>query len=257
MLRNILLSCLLLPPWFCAGCTPQMRQMIWPTVSLAALPIIEEPDKSFLNFSECAKPPEKDRAPLQAPELISTGSAYLSEALYVVSPEVTESRVSAAIDCFSRALRLNPESYEASLGAGIAYLASARLLEARGLDLENYLGGARSMLGHAYMLRHGAYEPLYYLAEVALLEGKTKLARLFLTPLQISGVKEGPVNMLLGRVAEQEGKMQDAVSFYRKSASIGWPRETARYSAQCAEDLVNPRKGVKVTWKIKASVGLR
>lgn len=257
MLGNILLSRLLLPLWFCAGCIPDVRQILWPKVSFAALPVIEQPDKSFLNYSECAKPPDKDRTPLQAPELISAGAGYLSEALYVVNLDVTKSRVSAALDCFSRALRLNPESYDASLGAGIAYLAGARLLEARGLDLENYLGGARSMLGQAYMLRHGAYEPLYYLAEVALLEGDPKLARLFLTPLQIAGVKEGPVNMLLGRVAEQEGKVQDAVSFYRKSASIGWPRETARYSAECAEDLVNPKKGLKVSWKVKAAVGLR
>jgi tetratricopeptide (TPR) repeat protein len=205
----------------------------------------------LLRSSECARPPASHAGPYLASELIALGSSNLSTALSLAGAPTSESlELSTAIDCFGRALRLVPESYEASLGMGIAYLAGARFLDKKGEERDNFLGGARNMLGHAYTLRHGAYEPLYYLAEVALVEGNLALARQFLIPLQSARVKEGPVNMLLGRLSELEGKTQEAVGLYRRAISIGWPHETTRYSSiRVAELAPAPKNLLKLVIK--------
>jgi tetratricopeptide (TPR) repeat protein len=195
----------------------------------------------LLSSSECARPPDRQAGQYLASDLIALGSSHLATALSLAGTPTSESlELPTAIDCFGRALRLVPESYEASLGMGIAYLAGARFLDKKEAERDNFLSGARNMLGHAYTLRHGAYEPLYYLAEVALVEGKLVLARQFLIPLQSAGVKEGPVNMLMGRLSELEGKKQEAVGFYRKAISIGWPHETTSYSSTRVAELAPP-----------------
>jgi hypothetical protein len=217
----------------CAGCLSGFPALGLPFGNASS----RTSDRSFLLSSECARPSDKGGQQLQAPQLITLGSTYLSQSLYLGAAANQQSTM--AIDCFGRALRLVPESYEARLGMGIAYLASAKTALAPE-ENRNLLAGARNMLGHAYMLRHGAYEPLYYLAEVAIMEGKLSLAHQFLTPLQATGVKEGPVNMLLGRLSELEGKKQDAIAFYRKAISIGWPAETASYASSRFSTLSTP-----------------
>lgn len=196
--------------------------------------------------SRCAKPPAEGQQ-FDAKELMGIGSDYLNTALQFIESPISRIYTFGAIDCFGRALRLVPESYEARVGMGVAYLANARSYGVKNSKRKNFLNGARSMLGHAYMLRHGAYEPLYYLAEIAFLEGRFELAHEFLTPLQATGVKEGPVNMLLGRLSEAEGKRFEARTFYRRAASIGWPAETASYATRRLAILTKPSNKDKIS----------
>jgi len=182
----------------------------------------------------CAKPTAEGSKPMLTPELVDYGNVYLDGALRdLANAEIVDVQapLRQSSDCFGRALRLTPDSYEAQLSMSVAYLARARLAAVGSSDRASLLDGARHMLGRAYMLRHGAYEPLYYLAEVALAEGKPQEARRLLEPLRVAGVKEGPVNMLLGSLSEREGKARAAEAFYRKAVAAGWPADTLIFAA--------------------------
>lgn len=170
--------------------------------------------------------------PLQAPALTERGSQYLDDALQsMAQPGVSgaQAQLQKSSECFNRALRLAPDSYEVQLSMGIAYLALARLAS-QGSDRASLLQGARHILGRAYMLRHGSYEPLYYLAEVAATDGDLELARKLVEPLRVAHVKEGPVNVLLGYLSERKGKFDDAREFYRKAVAAGWPAESLSFA---------------------------
>jgi tetratricopeptide (TPR) repeat protein len=173
--------------------------------------------------------------PLTTPALVGRGNLYLDSALRAIARpgsfdwQRTMHELQQSNDCFGRALRLAPNSYEAQLGLGVAQLAQARFAVSEPGYRRSLLQGARRLLGRAYMLRHGAYEPLYYLAEVAAAEEDFALARRLLAPLRSAAVKEGPVNMLLGYLSEQEGDKAEAVAFYRKAAAVGFPVETSMF----------------------------
>lgn len=171
---------------------------------------------------------------MQTSELVEQGNEYLDSALRdLEQPDFLDLQtvLQRSSDCFGRALRLAPDSYDAQLSMGVAHLARARLAREKTTERTSLLQGARRMLGRAYMLRQGAYEPLYYLAEVAVAEGDTAQARRLLEPLRIAGVKDGPVNMLLGYLSERDGKTDDARGFYRKAVAAGWPVETLTFAA--------------------------
>lgn len=183
----------------------------------------------------CAKPStDGSNQPLQTSALVAQGNLYLEGGLrdltrYTVLDVAATLRQSG--DCFGRALRLAPDSYEAHLSMGIAYLARARMQDEDTPDRADLLNGARRLLGRAYMLRHGAFEPLYYLAEVAATQGDLALARRLLEPLHRAGVKEGAVNMLLGSLSERQDKPREARTFYRKAVAAGWPPEALSFAA--------------------------
>lgn len=171
--------------------------------------------------------------PLQAPALTERGSQYLDDALQSMALSSSlgaRAQLRKSSECFGRALRLAPDSYEVQLGMGVAYLAQARLTAEGNPDRASLLQGARHIIGRAYMLRHGSYEPLYYLAEVAATDGDLELARKLVEPLRVAHVKEGPVNVLLGYLSERKGKIEDAREFYRKAVAAGWPAESLSFA---------------------------
>lgn len=142
-------------------------------------------------------------------------------------------------ECLGKALRLAPDDYVARLALGVSYLMLAKTEYRRGEAAPGqagdwvpgpnwgmYLGAAKQQLGYAYMLRAGQYEPLYYLAEVAVEEGDFAQAREFLKPLQNTGYKRGPVLALQGFMAEWEGKPADADVYYQQVLQSGWPYTT-------------------------------
>lgn len=180
----------------------------------------------------CAEPATAGSGqPQQTPELVERGNAYLGDALHgLQGDDLRDAELQQSSVCFTRALHIAPDNYEAQLGLSVAYLARARLASETD-QRSNWLQAARYMLGRAYMQRHGAYEPLYYLAEVAAAEGKLQLAQRFLEPLRNASVKEGPVNLLLGELSERQGKTRDAAMFYLRAMSAGWPSETVRFAA--------------------------
>jgi hypothetical protein len=173
----------------------------------------------------------------QTSELVERGNAYLGDALRgVQKDDLPDTELKQSSDCFTRALYFAPDSYEAQLGLSVAYLARSRL-DSGAEQRSNLLQAARRMLGRAYMLRHGALEPLYYLAEVAAAEGKPELAQRLLAPLRHAGVKAGPVYLLLGELSERRYRRRDAAIFYLKAISTGWPSETVGFAASRFRDL--------------------
>jgi tetratricopeptide (TPR) repeat protein len=195
----------------------------------------------IVEVSTCARPAAGgSNQPLQTPDLVEQGNDYLDSALRDLSRSDVldvQTPLRQSCDCFGRALRLSPDSYEAQLSMSVAYLARARLAPEGSVDRVSLLEGARHMLGRAYMVRHGAYEPLYYLAEVAVAEGKLALARRLLEPLRIARMKEGPVNVLLGQLSERRGQIQEAATFYRDAVAAGWPAATLLFAASRYREL--------------------
>ena len=187
----------------------------------------------------CAELVGTDKRPQQTPELVHRGTAFLDGALRELARSDEDEddeedgdahiKLRQANDCFGRALRITPDSYDAQIGTSVAYLAFARMAEPQ--NKRRLLGSARSILGRAYMSRHGGYEPLYYLAEVAVAAGDLAVARRFLEVLRVAGVKEGPVNMLLGYVSELQDMQREAAEYYRKAVLAGWPSEIASFAA--------------------------
>jgi tetratricopeptide (TPR) repeat protein len=211
-----------LAPWLAAGFTAGCHHL------------------ASIEISSCARPAASGSQPLQTPELVEQGNAYLHSALRELAhyDDVDiQSPLRQAVDCYGRALRLSPDSYEAQLSMSVAYLARARLAPAKSMDRASLLEGARHMLGRAYMLRHGAYEPLYYLAQVAIEEGNLDLARQLLEVLQAARFKEGPVNMLLGHLYERLRNRREAAAFYAQAMAAGWPAESMLWSANRFRDI--------------------
>lgn len=169
-------------------------------------------------------------------KLLRAGDDALESALDRLDPD--EDLVTAKV-CYERGLLQSPDSYAASLGLGIVHLERARRQLRRGQDAADLITEARRHIGWAYFLRQDPYEPLYYLAEIALLLGDLKQAESFLAPLQEAGWKEGPVYLLLAELVargarpEIKGceKMPDLPRCcYQKALDAGWPLEVHRYA---------------------------
>lgn len=145
--------------------------------------------------------------------------------------EEYEAGVSVASYCFSRALALSPDNYDATLSMGVAWLTAAKAAhyyrkfyefwKAKHYDriASEHLERAKHLLGRAYMLRSGQLEPLFYIAEVAVLEGDYELAHRYLTYLAESKYRTFEVLAI-------ERRMQSLQS--EKSL----PRTLARYVAR-------------------------
>lgn len=226
------------------GCSPLLFEAFTQPMSAQGPRVVaadEDPS------SKCI--PKEEGEPLTSAKLLEAGHAYLQN-------NPSSYHAQQAIYCFNRALRSVPESYEAQLGLGIAFLTKAKHMS--GTDpkiVEERMGllfGARTTLGRAYSVRHGSYDPLYYLSEVALMEGQLSIAQLFLETLQKAGVKEGPVQMLLGRLREREGKDQEAREHYERAYALGWPVEVVAYAKEkLQQKTFNLLKSV---WKMRKLV---
>ena len=136
-----------------------------------------------------------------------------------------------ATECYSRALLVAPDSYDAKLGLGITYLARARGMDERADTREPMLTAAKRALGEAYMVRQGPFEPLYYLAEVAVLEKDYDSANKFLKVLHESRAKFAPVAAMMGYIAEKQGDSERAKELYREAVQAGQPYETVLFAS--------------------------
>jgi tetratricopeptide (TPR) repeat protein len=222
------------------GCSPG-KLWAWSSSRLQALAPGGDP------LSKCT---QKDgEEPLAASKLLETGHAYLQG-----SPN--SENADQAIYCFNRVLRSMPQSYEAQLGLGIAFLTKAKYLSGEEPEIvderKGLLSGARTTLGRAYSLRHGSYDPLYYLSEVALMEDELPIAQLFLDTLRGAGVKEAPVHMLLGRLREREGKAKEARAHFEQAYSLGWPSEVVAYTKEKLR--LQKVDLVKTFWKARSLI---
>jgi len=130
-----------------------------------------------------------------------------------------------ARDCFSRSLHLAPNSYLASLGMGLAYLIGAKveiLYEDPAKSRSRaYLASAKHYLGQAYVLRQGIYEPVYYLALVAILEDDFARATLFLDGLAKTSFRPGSLHALRAYVNERQNQLAAAKTEYQTALDLG------------------------------------
>jgi len=180
----------------------------------------------------------KDGAPLKAPELVARANLVRDEALREAgsrAPFGGETNLIKASDCYLRALRLAPDNYEANLGLGIVNIGRAR----NAGDIEErrapYLVAAKRALGRAYMTRQGPFDPLYYLAEVAVLEHDFSRAVKLLEVLEKVKGNLGPVYTLRGYIAEEKRQRGDADRYYQLALESGCSGPTLEFVAQKVE----------------------
>src|SRR6059058_4527386 len=113
------------------GCTPaQQAQM---------RPVVHEP--SLIAAGKICGP--KDGKPLLTPELVENGNAVRDAGLVILAAggdaDDLGQTLATAADCYSRALALAPDSYEASLGLGVTYLARVRASDKDSITRDAFL----------------------------------------------------------------------------------------------------------------------
>lgn len=164
--------------------------------------------------------------------LLASGAHYLHLGLLERGTDANDrdapELLAIAEKCFNAARGLSPKRYEALLGLGIIYLARFR-----SKGLQSGFGSAAisgNFLREAYLARGGAYEPLYYLAELKYYEGEPKAASALLQILTDARVKLGPAYALKAEIARDEGD-QEAMKAYRlKALELGDPLVTVIYA---------------------------
>jgi tetratricopeptide (TPR) repeat protein len=177
----------------------------------------------------------KDGAPLKAPELVARANLVRDEALREMgsgAPFGGETNLIKASDCYLRALRLAPDNYEANLGLGIVNLGRARNASDSEERRAPYLLAAKRAFGRAYMTRQGPFDPVYYLAEVAVLEKDMNRAERLLEVLEKAKGNLGPVYALRGYIAEEKRQRADAYRFYQLALESGCSGQTLEFVAQ-------------------------
>jgi tetratricopeptide (TPR) repeat protein len=201
---------------------------------------------SFLGNSNGSRAP--DTEPLcatsnEAPKLVHQGNLYRDDGLNSLRESGLETggiagRFHHAVECYSRALLIAPDNYDAKLGLGVTYLGLAQTEKEQSSRRGALLAAAKRNLGEAYVLRWGFHEPLYYLGEAAILERRYDIARQFLTPLMAAGYKRGPVNAAMGYLTQQEQGFRAAKPYYEAALLAGWPANTVVY----AQDQLESKK---------------
>lgn len=129
---------------------------------------------------------KKDRDPEHwgTTTLVYTGNLYLELAAQSQLDEQKIELVKYAETCYQYANNLNKYDYSSELGLGVASMMLGLLRESSvDGNMKVYLSAAKQHLGRAFILSQAHLEPLYYLAEIAKLEGDRKLANLFIKPL--------------------------------------------------------------------------
>lgn len=181
-----------------------------------------------------AQPQMGNGRPLSTPELVQHGNSFLQMGLSAKAsmPMLGETEMDAAAGCYGRAIQLSRESYEATLGMGIVHLTRAQTaVEAKQtVDAETSLKAAKQMLGAAYMMRRGAFEPLFYLAWVLVLEEKYGEAKSILDELKAGNYRPGAVDLLYGYILEEAGNDDDADVSYNAVIREGWPDEAVEFA---------------------------
>ena len=185
--------------------------------------------------------PKDDGKPRTAPELAVIGNSLRDAGMQAQAAGAMgggSSDLTAAANCYGRALQLAPESYAANLGLGVTYLARARAIQNKNdSKRRHFLSAAKRMLGYAYMMRHGGYEALYYLAEASVLDEDWSRARVYLEPLKRAGYKLGPVYALLGFIAEEQNDKVQATTLYEMAMNAGWPAATVDHVSRKVEEV--------------------
>lgn len=172
----------------------------------------------------------------QVPELLALGGDALSAAISGINraPAVdmlshkliyddlnTLSHLRDARDCYTRTLQSSSNNYSALLGLGIANTMGA-MIETDDQQLRSsYLQSAKRLLGRAYIVRQGPYEPIYYLAHVAMIEGRNDQATEFLNQLLKAGYRIGSVYALCAEIAARANNQAQAEDYYRKVLEVG------------------------------------
>lgn len=164
-------------------------------------------------------------------ELVAQGNVYLASTSPFGSP------LDRAASCYLRARQLSSEDYSVNLGLGVTYLiqAKAKLEAGKQARAEILLESAKKALGIAYIVRQGHLEPIYYLAEIAILENKPdslRLAQLLLQHLEKERYKLGSVATLQGYLAERGGDRMKARERYLVAIRQNWPPESVNYALE-------------------------
>lgn len=191
----------------------------------------------------------QDGQPPSSSLLLFVGKSRLSDGLASVNSGTKQpyriAPLVAAAECYSRALQRAPDNYEATMGLAATYIALTIQLSSESSERVAAISSAKRMLGKAYALRQGAFEPLYYLAELALIEGDEDRALRFLTKMESKPAgPQGPVLVLIGHIYERKKNRAKAQEYYERALSVGWPRESVAYAAFRLDDMgVGPSSG--------------
>ena len=177
----------------------------------------------------CRKP-EADGGRRSVGDLARVGDLFLSGALGDPDSLATDARLANSLVCYSKALRLSPDSYRANLSTGIAHLILAKRAQQDSARRRSHLRAVKQHLGHAYMQRQGPYEVLFYLAEAAYLDKQVDKAKQMLNLLVANKAKVGPAQAMLGYIAEVQEDEEAAKAHYQAALDAGWPFASVTYA---------------------------
>lgn len=178
--------------------------------------------------------PEGERR--EAKILVEHGRFYLDRA----HQQRRRSGLIFASQCFRSALSITPQSYDAHLGLGITHLELAKHYSSPRLWRKD-ITLAKRFLGNAYRIRRGDLEPIYFLAEVAVIERKHDIAVTLLDTLVKQGAFLGPAHVLFGFICEREGRLDEASLHYEHAALAGIPERSAVYAVEHGFDITERR----------------
>lgn len=172
-------------------------------------------------------------------DLVAQGNVFLSSALPSTG---SVGGYENAASCYLRAKQLSKEDYSVNLGLGVAYLSQAKhyLQNDKKARADIFLSNAKKSLGIAYIVRQGHLEPIYYLAEVAVLENtpaSLRLAALMLKHLEKEKYKPGPVFALMGFMMDKSNSNSKAKEYYLSAIQQNWPVPTVNYAVERYLDL--------------------
>lgn len=182
------------------------------------------------NDNTCSRSPGADAAgEVNLRDYLLRGSEHLHRALLEIALDSSLSGSSGeslalAEKCFSGARVLSPQSYEALLGSGITHLVRARVTGSHAHFLL-----ADNSLKQAYLIRQGALEPLYYMAEIRFHNEDYKAAKVLLNVLEQNNVKLGPTYALRVAIALRENDDAQVDVYKQKAVQIGEPFASMAY----------------------------
>jgi len=182
---------------------------------------------------------EKDKV---APLFLARGNEARDRALYAENQRlmgstttfgdavfaVWTSELKEARDCYDRALRVLPDSYDAEMGLGIIYFLAGVRSDANGA-LSLY-STARQHFGRSYFLRSDQHDALLYLAFISILERRFEQANQILDHLQRVNHRPGEVMVLRGYAAELSRNPSQARQHFQKAIEVGATSSTLSYA---------------------------
>jgi len=180
--------------------------------------------------------------PWTAPEFIAAANDARDRALEYENARLLSPQVGAGVfvapwsedlrdasDCYERALRVNPGSYDARIGLGTVYLMVGLRAPKDNGRLNPFFLHARQHLGRAYFLRADKFDPLFYLTLIAIAERQLPTAQYLLAYLQRHQPNDGEVLTLGGYYAEQNGNPVVANQYYSTAFNKGASADTLTF----------------------------